>query len=345
MEKKVMYITVAVIAVLLVAGIGAALLLSNNSNKATPSIKILTISANTSSTAYSPLDQTAVLSYANNSANGGYPLSRYLYLYTNGNATGAEWTWINYVLSTGQGQKNASDAGFYALPADIQASMKAQLGSGPGASTGSIVESGSTTMLEMANLWQASFAKSYPGITVSLNYPGSGPGIQNLMDGKCDIAQASRAMKQSEKDNMTAHGGWPVEYKVAVDGIAIIVNSDNTLTTMTMDQLKQIDNGNYTNWNQVGGKDQAIVLYGRDSASGTYDYFNQTVLGGKLPSASMQQFSSTAPIVQQVKDNKGGVGYVGIGYAKEATASQTVMEGGNSVISQIMLSGVKASLA
>jgi len=344
MEKKVMYITIGVIAILLVAGLGAALLLSNNSSNSTPNIKILTISANTSSTAYSPLDQNAVLEFANNSANGGYPLSRYLYLYTNGNATGAEWTWINYVLSTSQGQKNASDAGFYALPADIQAAMKAQLGAGPGASTGSIVESGSTTMLEMANLWQASFVKANPGITVSLNYPGSGPGIQNLMDGKCDIAQASRAMKSSEKNNMTAHGGWPVEYKVAVDGISIIVNSDNALTTMTMDQLKQIYNGNYTNWNQVGGKDQAIVLYGRDSASGTYDYFNQTVLGGKLPSASMQQFSSTAPIVQQVKDNKGGIGYVGIGYAKEATASQTVMEGGNSVISQIMLSGVKLSV-
>ena len=344
MEKKVMYITVAVIAILLVAGIGAALLLSNNSSKATQSIKIVTIKEKANSTAFSPLDQDAVLSYANSSSSGGYALSRYLYLYTDGNATGAEWTWLNWILTSGKGQKNATDAGFYALPTDIQKVIQAKLIGGTGSSTGSIVQSGSTTMLEMANLWHSAFNKEYPGITISINYPGSGPGIQNLMDGKCDIAQASRAMKQSEKDNMTAHGGWPVEYKVAVDGMAIVVNSDNNITTLTLDQLKQIYNGNYSNWNQLGGQDKTITLYGRDAASGTGDYFIQTVLGGVAPSASMQQFTSTAPIIQQVKDNKGAVGYVGIGYAKEGTASQTLMEGGNSVTSLVQLSEMKLSL-
>jgi phosphate transport system substrate-binding protein len=345
MEKKIMYITVAVIAVLLVGGIGAALLLSDNSSKSTQSIKIVMIKSTSTSTAYSPLDQSAVLTYANNSADGGYPISRYLYLYTNGNASnlsGAEITWLNWILTTGKGQKNATDAGFYALPADVQAAMKAQLAGATGTTTGSIVQSGSTTMLEMANLWQSAFVKENPGITISLNFPGSGTGIQNLMDGKCDIAQASRAMKSSEKNNHTNPNYWPVEYKVAVDGIAIIVNSDNNITTLTIPQLKGIYNGTYTNWNQVGGKDQAIVLYGRDSSSGTYDYFHNTTLG-QLPSAKMQQFSSTAPIVQQCKDNKGAIGYVGIGYAKEATASQTVMEGGNSIISLIQLADVRVT--
>jgi phosphate transport system substrate-binding protein len=331
MEKKVMYVTVAVVAVLLIAGLGAAMLLSNNS-KTSASIKIITIKASPSATAYSPLDKDAVLTYANNSADGGYALSRYLYLYTNGNVTGAEWTWLNWVLTASKGQKNATDAGFYSLPTNVLTAMQAQLAGRNGTASGTIVQSGSTTMLEMANLWQAAFAKDYPGITISLNYPGSGAGIQNLMDGKCDIAQSSRAIKQSEKDNITAHGGFVVEYKVAVDGIAIIVNGDNPVTTLTMDQLKQIYNGNYTNWNQVGGNDQAIALYGRDAASGTGDYFKTTVLGGVSPAASMQQFSSTAPIVQQCLDNKGAIGYVGIGYAKEATtASQTLMEGGNGV--------------
>ncbi|HEY3420896.1 MAG TPA: substrate-binding domain-containing protein [Methanomassiliicoccales archaeon] len=346
MEKKVMYISVAVIAILLVAGIGAALLLSNNSSNSTPSIKIVTIKATSSSTAYSPLDQAAVLEYANNSANGGYPISRYLYLYTHGNVTtltGAEISWLNWILTTSKGQKNASDAGFYSLPSDIQAAMQAKLAGTTGTSTGSIVQSGSTTMLEMANLWQASFAKDYPGITISLNFPGSGTGIQNLKEGKCDIAQASRAIKASELVNTTDPSYQPMEFKVAVDGIAIIVNSDNSITSLTIDQLRQIYNGNYTNWNQVGGKDQAIVLYGRDSSSGTYDYFHNTTMG-QLPSATMQQFSSTAPIVQQCKDNKGAIGYVGIGYAKEATtASQTVMEGGNSIISLIQAAEIRLS--
>jgi phosphate transport system substrate-binding protein len=342
MEKKIMYITVGVIAILLVAGIGAAVLLSNNSNNNPATLKIITIKANAGAIAYSPLDKDSVLRYANNSADGGYPLSRYLYLYTSGNATGAEWSWIHWILTTGQ--TDVVSAGFYSLPTNVQSAMLAQLGSGPGSDTGSISQSGSTTMQEMANLWQNDSKATYPGISVSLNYPGSGQGIQYLMDGKVDIAQASRAMKPSEKSNMTAHGHIPVEYKVAVDGIAIVVNSDNPITTLTIDQLKQIYNGNYTNWNQVGGKDEAITLYGRDSASGTGDFFNQAVLGGKVPVGTMQQMPSTALVVQQCKDNKGSVGYVGIGYAKEGTASQTLMEGGNSVASLIQMSETKLSI-
>ena len=342
MEKKVMYITVAVIVIILVAGIGAAVLLSKNNTSTPTTLKVITIKANAGAVAYSPLDEDSVLTYANNSANGGYPLSRYLYLYTAGNATGAEWTWIHWILTTGQ--TDVVSAGFYALPANVQTAMLAQLGSGPGASTGSIVQSGSTTMEEMANLWQNDSKTTNPGITVSLNYPGSGPGIQALMDGTVDIAQASRAMKQSEKDNMTAHGRTPVEYKVAVDGIALVVNSDNNITTLTMDQLKQIYNGNYTNWNQVGGKDEAISLYGRTSASGTGDFFKSAVLKGVEPSATMQQMASNALVVQQCLDNKGSIGYVGVGYAKQGmTASQTVMEGGNSIVSMIQLAETKSS--
>lgn len=340
MEKKVMYITVAVIAILLVAGIGAVLLLSNNSNSPT-TLKVITIKKNAGAVAYSPLDQDSVLRYANNSANGGYPLSRYLYLYTAGNATGAEWSWIHYVLTSGQTDVVA--AGFYALPANLQTQMLTQLGAGPGGN-GSISESGSTTMQEMANLWQNDSRASIPGVTVSLNYPGSGPGIQALMDGTVNIAQASRAMKASEISNMTAHGRTPVEYKVAVDGIAIVVNSDNNITTLTVDQLKQIYNGNYTNWDQVGGKNEAIALYGRTSASGTGDFFKSAVLGGKEPAASMQQMASNALVVQQCLDNKGSVGYVGVGYAKQGmTASETLMEGGNSVVSMIQLAETKSS--
>ena len=340
MEKKVMYISVAVIVVIVIAGIGAALLLSNNSS--TPAtLKVITIKANAGAVAYSPLDQDSVLRYANNSANGGYPLSRYLYLYTAGTPTGQDWSWIHWILTSGQ--TDVVSAGFYALPANLQTAMLAQLGSGPGGN-GSISQSGSTTMQEMANLWQNDSRTALPGVTVSLNYPGSGPGIQALMDGTVDIAQASRAMKPSEISNMTAHGRTPVEFKVAVDGIAIVVNSDNNITTLTMDQLKQIYNGNYTNWNQVGGKDQSIALYGRTSASGTGDFFKSAVLGGKEAAASMQQMASNALVVQQCLDNKGSVGYVGVGYAKQGiAAAETVMEGGNSVVSMIQMADTKLS--
>jgi ABC-type phosphate transport system substrate-binding protein len=317
MEKKIMYISVAVIAILLIAGIGAVVLLSNNNNNSNSSanVKILLIKTTDNSTAYSPLDEAAVLEHVNNTKAGGYDLARYLYLYTNGIPTGASWSWIHWILTTGQ--SDVENAGFYSLPANTQTAMLNLLGSGPGSSNGTIVESGSTTMEQMANLWQNDSKATYPGISVSLNFPGSGPGIQALMDGKCDIAQASRAMTATEEANITAHGGSVYEFKVAVDGISLIVNPDNNITTLSIPQLAKIYNGTYTNWDQVGGKNEAITLYGRDSSSGTAAYFDSAVLGGtNVPSASMQQFTSNAPIVQQVLDNKGSIGYVGIGYAK-----------------------------
>ena len=94
----------------------------------------------------------------------------------------------------------------------------------------------------MANLWQNDSKATYPGISVSLNFPGSGPGIQALMDGKCDIAQASRAMTATEEANITAHGGSVYEFKVAVDGISLIVNPDNNITTLSIPQLAKIYN-------------------------------------------------------------------------------------------------------
>jgi phosphate transport system substrate-binding protein len=141
-----------------------------------------------------------------------------------------------------------------------------------------ISESGSTTMAEVAALWATEF-KNETGIKVTIDTPGSGTGITNFIQGKADIAQCSRAMKQSEKDQAAASGVTVTEWKVAVDGLAIITNKDNPVTTLSVTQLKGIYNGTITNWNQVGGNDQTIVLYGRDSASGSYASFKDMVLG------------------------------------------------------------------
>jgi len=187
-----------------------------------------------------------------------------------------------------------------------------------------ISESGSTTMAEVAALWATEF-KNETGIKVTVDTPGSGTGITNFIQGKADIAQCSRAMKQSEKDQAAASGMTVTEWKVAVDGLAIITNKDNPVTSLSVTQLKGIYNGTITNWNQVGGNDQAIVLYGRDSASGSYASFKDMVLGSDNYSASMQQFNSNALIVPEVENNAGGIGYVGVGYAKEASNQLSIL--------------------
>jgi phosphate transport system substrate-binding protein len=187
-------------------------------------------------------------------------------------------------------------------------------------------ESGSTTMAEIAALWASQFKKD-TGITVSISTPGSGAGIKSYYSGEVQVAQASRAITAAERTSAAANNITVTEWKVAVDGIAIIVNSANPVKSLTLSQLEGIFNGTITNWKTVGGNDQQIVLYGRDSASGSYASFKDLVLkNGENYSSSMQQFNTNALIVPEVENNAGGVGYVGIGYAKEASGNIGILK-------------------
>jgi phosphate transport system substrate-binding protein len=310
MEKKMMYLAVAVVAVIVIAAVGAAALMGNTGTK-DEGTKIVLLKRTSTSQAYSPLDKEAVY-------NGSYPLARYLYLYTNGIPNGSVYAWLNWILTADKGQSHAEDAGYYALPTNILTVMRAQLDptNHTGSNTGAVAEKGSDTMYELCVLWSQKF-KNETGITVGIAGGGSGTGITAFIQKQVDIAQASRQMKQSEISQAIANGVNPVEWKVAMDGIAIIVEKSNPITVLTMDQLAKIYKGNFTNWNEVGGSNKDIVLYGRNSASGTYAYFQEVALANKPYASSMQQFAGNSQIVVQVTQNSGGIGYVGIGYAKQ----------------------------
>jgi phosphate transport system substrate-binding protein len=318
MEKKNMFLAVLAAAVIIVAAIGAALVLGGSSTGTQDTTaKIVLLKKTDASPAYSPLDKIAVY-------NGSYPLSRYLYLYTDGapDVTSSIHTWLTFVLNSSTGQSLVTDAGFYPLqPSDLSA-MQAQLAAtnktGP---TGDFKEGGSTTLSELSNLWSQHF-KTQTGITVTISLGGSGTGISNFINHVVDVAQSSRAMTAQERASAAATGINVTEWKVAVDGISIIVNHDNPVTTLTLVQLERMYNGTYTNWQQVGGNNQAISLFGRDGASGTYASFKDLVLRQKENySQAMLQFNSNALIVPEVENNVGGVGYVGIGFAKEASGT------------------------
>lgn len=193
-----------------------------------------------------------------------------------------------------------------------------------------VTEIGSDTMLELMQMCAEDFNAQSSIASVSITGGGSGVGITKLMEGSTDVAQASRAMTDAEKQNATARGIDPVEFKVAIDGIAIITNKDNTVTTLTLNQLANIYNGTYTNWNQVGGPDLGIVLYGRQPTSGTYQYFEEVVLkkgktGGSDYSATMKQQTGNQQILSQVEQDAGAIGYVGVGYAKQGGSSIHVL--------------------
>lgn len=196
------------------------------------------------------------------------------------------------------------------------------LSGGPGGET--INQKGSDTMLELAQNWAENFHDDYPSISVIVSGGGSSVGIQALISKNTDVADASREIKQSEMDQAAANGVNPIEFKVALDGIAIIVHQQNPIGVLTIDQLRGIYNGTYTNWNQLGGPDRTIVAYGRQSTSGTYAYFQEVVLRNGDYRTDMNQMTGNSAIVNAVEGDIGGIGYVGIGYAESSTGISIV---------------------
>ncbi|MBU4294186.1 MAG: PstS family phosphate ABC transporter substrate-binding protein [Actinobacteria bacterium] len=186
-----------------------------------------------------------------------------------------------------------------------------------------LVVSGSTTLLEVANAWAEDFMAKFGG-SITVNGGGSGVGITSLIDGTTDLANASRPMKDSEKQGAASKGIDLKEYIVLWDGIAVIVSKNVNVNEFTFDQLSKIYKGEITNWKDVGGADAEIIAAARDSSSGTYEYFLESIvrLGNK---ESQDEYSdkclflqTNADIVAQIGGNENIIGYVGLGYLKAA---------------------------
>jgi len=269
-------------------------------------INVLDLKKDSESEAFAPTDESAVKS-------GKYDLSRYLYLYTKGTPTGIVKDYLTWIVSFDDGQSMVGEIGFYEISQNAYEDNLVNMGTTPASIT--LTQKGSDTMLELCQIFSEDFHEEFPWITVEIAGGGSGTGISALINGQVDLAQASRAIKASEITAANANGVNPVEFKVAIDGIAVITNDDNGVTTLTKQQLQGIYNGTYTNWNQVGGADLDITLYGRQSSSGTYVYFQEEVLGSENYSQDMNMLTGNSAIVNAVQGDAGGIGYVGIGYA------------------------------
>lgn len=184
--------------------------------------------------------------------------------------------------------------------------------------TGSITIEGSDTMVNLAQAWQEKFNEANPGVMIAVKGGGSGTGIAALINGTVDFANASREIKDEEKAQATEKGINAVETKVAVDGIAVVVNPANSVGELTLDQLGKIYRGEIKNWKDVGGADKPIVLLSRDSSSGTYEYFKEEVVAKDDENAEFAKqaklLPSTQAIVDETKANPDAIGYVGLGY-------------------------------
>jgi phosphate transport system substrate-binding protein len=188
---------------------------------------------------------------------------------------------------------------------------------------------GSDTMVILGQRLAEEYMKMNPGSVVQVNGGGSGTGIAALINGTVDLAQASRPMKDEEKQQAAkSRGAEIVEQPVALDGLAVFVNDASPLKQLTMEQVRDIFLGKTTNWKDVGGPDATIVLYGRESSSGTYDYFREHVLEKADFSPRVQTLAGTAAIINAVARDKNGVGYGGIAYGKDVRALSISAKGG-----------------
>lgn len=181
----------------------------------------------------------------------------------------------------------------------------------------SITIKGSDTMVLLGQRWAEVYMKKNPGSRIQVTGGGSGTGIAALINGTTDICEASRPMKDKERGDVKAKRGAEVkETPVAVDGLAIYLNTANPIKELSLEQIKGIYTGRITNWKDVGGKDGKIIAYSRENNSGTYAYFKEHVLANGDFHPSIQTLPGTSAVTNAVAKDPKSIGYGGIAYAK-----------------------------
>lgn len=174
---------------------------------------------------------------------------------------------------------------------------------------------GSDTMVQLGQRWAEVYMNEHADAVLQVTGGGSGIGIAALINGSTDIAQASRMMRDEEKESARAQRGAEVsEIPVALDALAVYLNQENPIESLTIAQIDGIFRGEITNWSQVGGAPGGIVLYGRENSSGTYVYFKEQVMDDADFAPSYQSLPGTAAVINAVANDPNGVGYGGIGY-------------------------------
>ena len=185
--------------------------------------------------------------------------------------------------------------------------------------SGKIQLAGSTSMEKMCGALMEAFMEEYPNVTVTTEYTGSGAGIESVTSGAVDIGNASRALSDKEKS------AGIEENIVAIDGIAMITDKNNKVTNVTKQQLTDIYTGKITNWKEVGGADEAIVLITRPESSGTRATFKKYALDGASEASNKSmETDDSGVLLQNVKTTKGAIGYVALSYLTKDAGVDTV---------------------
>ena len=210
--------------------------------------------------------------------------------------------------------------------------------------SGSVTVKGSDTMVNLASAWAEAFSNENPKVSISVTGGGSGTGIAALINKQTDIADASRAMKDEEKQDAEANGVNPVETQVALDGLSVVVNPSNPVSELSIPQLSDIYSGKISNWKDVGGDDASIVVLARDTNSGTHVFFKEHVVQyqEKLEYGPDVQFmAATQAGFDEVAGNENAIMYGGLGYVTDEVKPLGIKKDDSSAAVQASIATVK----
>lgn len=177
---------------------------------------------------------------------------------------------------------------------------------------------GSTTVLPIMQIVVEEFMAQNPGVEITVSGGGSGVGISALLDGVVPIAMASRQIKPEEMEEAQSKGLDVKEVPIALDAIAVVVNPANPLEEISLELLRSIYTGEVKTWEEVGANSGEIAVISRDTASGTFEVFNEHVLQGAELSPEALRLASNRAVLEEVARNPQAIGYIGLGYVSES---------------------------
>ncbi|MDR3256220.1 MAG: phosphate ABC transporter substrate-binding protein [Endomicrobium sp.] len=208
------------------------------------------------------------------------------------------------------------------------ACMRSQDGSNSYVS--SIQIKGSDTIVNLIQSWAENFVEQNSSFNISVTGGGSGTGFASLINGTCDITMSSREIEKKEKILAKYKNIEPVEFKVGLDGLVVLVNKSNPVIQLTLEQLRDIFMAKITNWKEVGGEDRKIVILSRESNSGTHMFFKERVLRNNNKNAKDEfavqslMMPSSQAIYDEVYQNPNALGYVGMGFVNNGVKAISV---------------------
>ena len=228
-----------------------------------------------------------------------------------------------------------SSAPASSTPAPAVSSAPASSSEPVAALSGSVSTNGSTSMEKVIGILSEQFMADHAGVSVTYDATGSGTGIEAVKNGTTDIGLSSRALKDSE-----AADGL-VGTNVALDGIAVIVNSESPVADLSLEQIAAIFKGEVADWSEVGGAAGAIACIGREAGSGTRDGF-ESITGTEDACKLAQELTSTGAVIEAVRSNPSAIGYASLSSVEGQEGIKAVTVGGVVCSEETVLDGTYA---